>query len=247
LIAVKDHATAVAALVRYDLGDGQQRYLLSYFCTAIELAAASIALAQHTESIGIPVLARSVLEAHVDFRCLLADPSYVEWIEAAHDREWAKVFDEAVSAGGAYLAKLGAEPSVGKERNRIAEREARRAPLGIRKLKAKERFGRAGMQELYYCVYNFLCAEAHNDARALISRHIKEDRDGLIRLTVYGDDLAFVETSLMQVHDALSGMTEGICRKFSVAEPDRAAVDATFVAAKRLATGIESRQERSDT
>ena len=170
LSAVRDHAIGVASLVHYDLADAAQRYLLSYFCTGIELAGGSIALAQQAESIGIPILARSMLEAHVDFRCVLADPAYVEWIEATHDREWAKVIDEAINAGGAYLSKLGSEPTVRQERDRIAERETERAKKGIRKLKAMERFRRAGMQELYYSVYNFLCSEAHNDARALISK-----------------------------------------------------------------------------
>lgn len=232
LLAVKDHATEVAALIHYDLRDPQQRYLLSYFCTGIELAAACIVLGQSTECIGIPILARSTLEAYVDFKCLVADAAYVECIEAAHDREWAKVFDEAVSAGGAYLGQLGAEASVQRERAAIAEREDRRQASGIRRLTAKERFARAGVAELYYSVYNFLCAEAHNDARALIGRHIKEDDQGVVRLTIYGDNLSFLEAGLMQVHDALGAMTEGICKRFDVTEPDRTRVDATFAAAR---------------
>jgi hypothetical protein len=231
LIAARDHAVAVAALVHYDMSDAQQRYLLAYFCTEIEFAGACIALAQQTESIGIPILARSALEAHVDFRCLLADPAYVEWIEAAHDREWAKLMDEATRDGGAYLAQLGAEPSLREERARIAHREEHRAALGIRQAKAKERFARAEMAQLYYSVYNMLCAEAHNDARALIGRHIKVDRQENLRLAIYGDGLANVETGLMQVHDSLSYMTVSICAKFSIVEPDRSAVDKTHAAA----------------
>jgi hypothetical protein len=232
LVATRDHAVAVAALVHYDLSDAQQRFLLSYFSTEIELAGGCIALAQQTESIGIPILARSALEAHVDFRCLLSDPRYVEWIEAAHDREWAKLMDEATRDGGVYLAQLGTEPSVREERARIAHREQHRAALGIRQAKAKEKFTRAEMAQLYYSVYNMLCAEAHNDARALINRHIKADGNDVVRLTIYGDELANVETGLMQVQDSLSYMTENICKKFSIAEPDRRVVDTTFAAAQ---------------
>jgi hypothetical protein len=122
---------------------------------------------------------------------------------------------------------------------RVAHREAHRAAIGIKKLAAKERFARAGMQEPYYSVYNFLCAEAHNDARALISRHIKENDAGVVRLTMYGDDLACVEAGLMQVHDALSAMTEAICDAFGLTEPDRTRVDTTFAAAKRWVTARE--------
>ena len=89
-----------------------------------------------------------------------------------------------------------------------------------------------------------LFRSAHNDARALISRHIREDSKGIIRLTIYADDLAFDETSLMQVHDSLSAMTEGICGRFSIAEPDRTAVDRTFAAAKSYMTSVEQRAER---
>ena len=240
LAAVQEHATSVAALIHYDLKDAVERFLLSYFATSIELAAGCIALANHTETIGIPILARSVLEAHVDFRCLLADPGYKECIEAAHDLEWAKVIDEAVAGGGAYLAKLGAEPAVLHERVKIAEREQLRASLGVRRLRAKQRFERAGMDEAYYSVYNFLCAEAHNDARALISRHIKEDAQGVIRLTIFGDDCGFVETGLMQVHDVLSAMTDAICKRFKIVEPDRSTVNATYEAARRVVAARDS-------
>jgi len=239
LIAVKDHATSIASLIHYDLLDARERYLLAYFCTAIELTGACTVLAQTTESIGIPILARSVLEALVDFKCLVTDPGYVECIEAAHDREWSKVFEEATSAGGAYLGQLGAHALVQREHAAIIEREARRKEIGIRKLTAKERFEHAGVPELYYSVYNFFCAEAHNDARALISRHIKEDEAGVVRLTIYGDDLAFLDVGLMQVHDAVAAMTEGICRIFKVAERDRARVEQTFTAAKRWVTAHE--------
>ena len=53
------------------------------------------------------------------------------------------------------------------------------------------------MRELYYPAYNILLAEAHNDARALISRHIKEDANQVVRLTIFGDDLGFDESSVM--------------------------------------------------
>ena len=90
-----------------------------------------------------------MLEAHVDFKCLLADPIHVEFIEAAHDSEWAKMFDEAASEGGAYLGELRSGPLVKRERERIEHRETHRTALGIRALSARERFRRAGMYELY--------------------------------------------------------------------------------------------------
>jgi len=234
LIALREHAAAVANLVHYDARDARQRYLLSYFCTAIELAGAAIVLARSAETIGLPILARSALEALVDFRCLMLDPSYVEFIEAAHDAEWAKLINEAIDTPGAYLGELAAHASVNEERERIAHREAHREAIGIRTLTVRNKFRRAGMEGLYHSVYNFFCSETHNNARALINRHFKEDSAGVLRLTIYGDDVATVEPGLSQVHDALSAMTEGICQTFGIAEPDRTAVDKAWTAAKRL-------------
>jgi hypothetical protein len=131
----------------------------------------------------------------MDFRCLAADPNYVEYIEAKHDEKWVKVFDAAAN-NNLRLSKLGSEPSVIAERDRIQRHTAARAARGFRAVQAIERFQRAN-KGLYYAVYDFLCAEAHNDARALMSRHFELDENDLPRLTLYRADAPYVETSLL--------------------------------------------------
>jgi hypothetical protein len=230
--AAYDHAIAVARLVVFDLPNPSDRFLMCYFATAIEQTGGCLALARTGQTTSIPILARSILEAWIDFRCLAADQHYVEHLEAKHDKEWLKVFD-AAGNNNVYLSKLGAEPTVIAERERIQRDTADRAARGIRPLQAVERFRRANKAELYYSVYNFLCAEAHNDARALIGRHIQSDENGDPRLTLYRDDAPYVETSLLEAHDVLSEMTETVCNRFNVQEPDRQRVQATFEAARR--------------
>lgn len=237
--AAYEHSKRVAERAVFKLPDPTDRYLMSYFATAIELTGGCLALAREGQLVGIPILARSLLEAWVDFVCLAADGAYVEYIEAAHDKEWAKVIDAAMADGNRYLAKLGAEASVRVEREKIGERSAARLAHGIRPLMAIQRFRRAEKADLYYSVYNFLCSEAHNDARALISRHIALDRNGEPCLTIYKADLPYIETSLLQTHDVLADITERVCQRFQVAEPDRTTVQEAFEVARRV---IESRR-----
>ena len=106
--------------------------------------------------------------------------------------------------------------------------------MGVRALQAIERFQRANKGELYYAVYNFLCSEAHNDARALTSRHLELDENNLPRLTLYRADAPYVETSLLLAHDVLAEMIETVCHRFNVREPDRRGVQDAFEAAQRL-------------
>jgi hypothetical protein len=63
-------------------------YLSTYLATAAELSGACLVLAQSGETVGIPILVRSLLKARVDFECLLRDDNYPLNIEALHDKEW---------------------------------------------------------------------------------------------------------------------------------------------------------------
>jgi Family of unknown function (DUF5677) len=234
--AAYDHAIAVAGVAVFDMPNPSDRYLMCYFATAIEQTGGSLALAREGQITSIPILARSILEAWIDFRCLAADASYVDYIEAKHDKEWEKVFDAAEN-NNIYLAELGGEPLVNTERVRICRETAARSARGVHPLKAYARFQRANKAALYYSVYNHLCAEAHNDARALTGRHLDLDEDNRPRLTLYRDDAPYVETSLLAAHDILSEMTETVCARFNVQEPDRARVQASFEAAQRLVAG----------
>jgi Family of unknown function (DUF5677) len=231
--AAYDHAIAVARLAVFELPNPSDRYLMCYFATAIEQTGGCLALARAGRITSIPILARSILGAWIDFRCLAADEGYVDYIEAKHDKEWMKVF-EAAADNNLYLAPLGAAPLVAVERDRIHRDTLSRTERGVRALKANERFQRANKSELYYSVYNFLCSEAHNDARALTSRHLDLDEDDRPRLTLYRDDSPYVETSLLQAHDVLAEMTETVCVRFNVREPDRTRVQAAFEAARRV-------------
>lgn len=231
--ATRAHAVAVAILVRYDFRDVHQRYLIAYLCTGIELAGAALVLAKSAETIGIPILARAALEAHVDFKCLIADPNYVELMEAAHDKEWARAIDRAGRSRNPDLVAMSQAPAAVEERARSAHREAHRKAVGIFALTAEQRFTQAGLLDLYDSAYNFLSAETHTNPRALITRHFREDADGQPKLAIYADDSAFVDMGLMHIHDALAEMTEGICKAFNVQEPDRTQMDAAYAAAKR--------------
>ena len=111
LIAAYDYALTVASAMHFDLYAPGDRFTTAYFSTSIELVTGCIVLAKANETIGIPILVRTLLEAYVDFHCVFADSQYSEYIEAAHDHEWAKVMDTALTGDSIYLGKLGEEPS----------------------------------------------------------------------------------------------------------------------------------------
>lgn len=169
--AVVPQVLAAAANLRHD--DVLAQHLaLALHCSVIELFSACVLLAQYGEPTAIPIILRSMYEALVDLDNLLGDPSYVERIESANLTQMLKfersglVPKKDSDAFSARLAKLI---------------KNRRGPMDLR-----ARCEKIGRVDEYDGLYSLFCLDTHNNAAALIERHISEGADGKTIISVFG-------------------------------------------------------------
>lgn len=167
-------AVSDASELRFDGSHKWHFALVSIYLSMIEYCKSAHTLAVAGEGIAIPTLLRSVFEAHVDLKNLVADRSYGYKMDVANATEWLKV-QKAAKAGNPYLSSIGALPNID---SLISETEHQISELrkkGHTTLKQHEKFAKAGFTEEYASVYNFLCCASHNNMRALVSRHFSLD------------------------------------------------------------------------
>ena len=68
---------------------------IALYGSLVEFSGAIIVAILNNARIGVPSLFRSMLEASVEFRNLIRDPSYVEFMNANHSAQWLQVLEEA--------------------------------------------------------------------------------------------------------------------------------------------------------
>lgn len=85
---------------------------------------------------------------------------------------------------------------------------------GGKDLKAYERFELAGQKDAYGALYNFLCAESHNNGRALMRRHLDTSKDPP-QLMMYDAEPGFVIPSLSTIASMLLDATEWMHEHFA--------------------------------
>jgi hypothetical protein len=121
----------------------------------------------------IPVVLRSILEAYVDLENLCKDPKYGYSLEIKYLIENLKYLKEARNEKNAYLDIIAQAPDY---EERLSNMEAEKKGLfdrGYKDLNKFERFSKAGMENEYRTIYNWLCCASHNDYRVLRDRHFE--------------------------------------------------------------------------
>ncbi len=160
-----------AKRVVFDKRNSVDFHRIALYGSLVEFAGAIIVAILNNAKIGVPSLFRSMLEANVEFRNLIKDPTYIHFMNASHSAQWLQVLEEAQKATNPYLASIAKLPDldahIAAERKKLSLLQQQ----GYRPLKIKERFDRAGMAEEYRSMYNFLSSDAHSNIRGLISRH----------------------------------------------------------------------------
>jgi hypothetical protein len=119
-------------------------------------------------------------EALVDLDNLVRDAGYVEQIEAANLKQTIKImksgplrkqYQEGRTADFEhFVTKLSALKANGKK------------PLDIR-----DRCDRAGRLDEYESLYGLFCLDTHNNASALAERHLSEQPDGKLLISLFGE------------------------------------------------------------
>lgn len=162
-------AETFAALGRivFNQGNPNHRLIMALYATILEYVDSAIFLMDAGKSAGVQGIQRSCLEAYIDLQNLANDATYADQMEAHYHEQWRLVCKDAVGGTNLFLQTLKAEATV-----RMQEHIGALAKLP-NPMSVKQRFDLSGLGDLYYSVYNGLCAETHNNLRALIDRHFR--------------------------------------------------------------------------
>ena len=121
----------------------------------------------------IPVILRSILEAYVDLENLCKDPKYGYSLEIKYIVESLRFLKEARNEKNAYLDIIAQAPDYDERLLSMEAEKKRLIDIGYKDLNKFERFSKAGMENEYRTIYNWLCCASHNDYRVLRDRHFE--------------------------------------------------------------------------
>jgi hypothetical protein len=157
---------------RFDKQYKWHRNLIALHGSLIELSGALIVVADKQAFVGIKPIARTTLETYVEFKNLREKREYGNHLEASYYDQWLKIYNSA-KGGNPYLAAIAAHETL---EGTMTDSKAQLEKLnkkGFKPLNIFQRFERAGMEDEYRSIYNFLSNESHSNIRALIDRHIE--------------------------------------------------------------------------
>jgi len=152
---------------------------VSLYGSILELGGSLIPLLDTEHYSTIPVILRSILEAYVDLENLCKDPKYGYSLEIKTLVEGLKFLREARNEKNVYLGMIAEAPDLDERLSEMEAEKIRLISLGYKDLNKFERFSKAGMENEYKTIYNWLCCASHNDYRALRERHLEQQEQGL--------------------------------------------------------------------
>lgn len=162
----------LAGVLRCDTTHKWHVNLVSLYGSILELSHSIQVLADGDSPVGIPILLRSMLEAFVDIRNLEADRTYGYHMDAAYLEQWIKVLEEAEKGDNPYLKGMSEfekfDDILSDYRTQLEELKKK----GFSALSHFKKFEKSNQVKEYRSIYNFLCCDAHNNMRSLVSRHV---------------------------------------------------------------------------
>ncbi len=169
--------TELARALQFDKTHKWHVNLVSLYGSMLELANSICVLVEGDSPIGIPILLRSMLEAFVDFSNLKETRTYGYHMDAAHVKEWIRILEEAKRGDNPYLAEISKLPNLDNILSDYKKQLEELENKGYTPLSHFQKFDKSNQTKEYRSFYNFLCCDAHNNIRSLISRHadIAED------------------------------------------------------------------------
>lgn len=193
----------------------QHSYLMSMHCTIIELSSCCIELLKIGQTTAAPAIARSVLEAYADLKCLLLDENHWRFMHARHLKDKEDFISKAIN-GNSLLEGYSLQFDLEHELAVVQEERAMLNADGYKpKRHISDRFKKAGMESEYESMYALLCNDAHNSQSALVSRHLEANGDGF-RITLFKEQpIEDVAASIDVIAGTLAGSIADVIRFFS--------------------------------
>lgn len=202
---------AITGRITFDKRNPQHLCAVSLHGSIVELASACIVLLKLERYSGVPVLARSMLEAFVDLANVAESEDYHKSMNANFLKEKRKFYDEALKLGNdnPYTAELLKILDVAYELQKTRDELDQLKSAGITPSSIGDRFKSAGMVNEYASMYSLLCLHSHNNVSVLEARHLEKDTDGDYHLTLFKE----VETDEMDANlDTIAGTLTGSIR-----------------------------------
>ncbi len=168
-----DECIRLSERIVFDKKHPRHLNLVALYGTMIELTGSLATLIRRKHRTGVPPIFRSFLEAYVELKNLHEKAEYGYHMDASYREQWIKILKEAKNKPNPYLKAIS---EIADLDNKIQEHEKVLTDLkkkGYTPLKVFQRFERAGMEEEYRSLYNFLSNDAHSNIRALVDRHLE--------------------------------------------------------------------------
>ena len=151
--------------------------LVSLYCSIIELTGSACILVQETIGIGVPILLRSAVEAHLDFVNLAKDRCYGYRLRSSELKEWIKLLEESMDGKNPFLKEISEFPNTNEILNNWEQEKQDLKSKGYKPLSVYDKFDKADLEPIYRSVYNILCCHSHNNLRALQARHVNISKE----------------------------------------------------------------------
>jgi len=216
--------------LKFDKDNPQQLYSICLYCTVLSLAQSCKLLIENRTFIALPILLRSLMEAHADLLNVMKNPAYPvkimylsylcekkRLLENVKNNPDSPFFKFVVSSGADEKLK-----EVEKEIDSVKGRCKKNKNLSTWK-----RFSKADLKNKFQSVYWRLCLETHNNIYALEKRHIKKT-DGSYEVFLEKDEsldnwLRYIDgligiliDSSLQIHSFLETTAEGHLNELKV-------------------------------
>jgi len=168
-----DECIRLSEYIVFDKKHPRHLHLVGLYGTLIELTGSLVTLIQRKHRTGVPPIFRSFLEAYVELRNLHEKADYGYHMDASYHKQWIKVLKEAKNKPNPYLRDISQIENLDEEIQKYEQELADLENKGYNPLNVFQRFERAGMEDEYRSLYNFLSNDAHSNIRALVSRHLE--------------------------------------------------------------------------
>jgi len=162
----------LAAEFNFDAEHPLHLHSVALYGSVLELSSSMKPLYLSEHYSAIPIIQRSLLEAHVDLENLSKDPKYGYSLEISFLEESLKFLNEAQKDQNIYMGIIAQEPDLHARIGQFKSEIEKLKKKGHRKLNNFEKFQKAHFIDEYRTIYNMLCCASHNNYRALRDRHM---------------------------------------------------------------------------
>ncbi|WP_136515947.1 DUF5677 domain-containing protein [Geomonas edaphica] len=153
--------------------------LVSLYGSILELGRSLLPLLTSESYSAIPIVLRSILEAYVDLENICKDPTYGYSMDIKALKEELAFLDEAKKDNNVYMRIIAEAPDLDERIAGIKAERKRLLDRGFKDLNKFDRFTKAGLENEYRTIYNWLCCASHNDQRELRRRHLEKHGEGV--------------------------------------------------------------------